>query len=59
MTMRCISLQGNSKTDEQLYKMAYRWAVCGLSAVAYKACTIELYTVDLTNKGYELVKEAE
>jgi hypothetical protein len=42
-------IAGNNKTDEQLSKMAYRWAAMGLSARAYKACTIALFTADLTN----------
>jgi len=52
-------IAGNNKTDEQLSKLACRWAVLGLSAKAYKACTIELYTVALDNATYEIVKVAE
>lgn len=52
-------IAGNNKTDEQLSKLACRWAVLGLSAKAYKACTIELFTVELLNKDYDMVKEAE
>jgi len=50
-------IAGNNKTDEQLSKLALRWAVVGLSAKAYKACTIALFTADLTNPL--AVKDAE
>lgn len=39
----------DSKTDDQLAKMATRWAVMSLSEEAYQACTIALFTADLTN----------
>lgn len=42
-------IAGNNKTDDQLAKLATRWAVMGLSAKAYRACTIALFTADLTN----------
>lgn len=50
-------IAGNAKTDQQLSQMATRWAVMGLSAKAYKACTIALFTADLTNPL--AVKDAE
>ena len=56
-TMHIIA--GNNKTDEQLSKLACRWAVLRLSTEAYKACSIELFTIELLNKDYEIVKVAE
>lgn len=50
-------IAGNNRTDLQLSQMARRWAAIGLSARAYKACTIALYTADLTNP--KRVKDTE
>lgn len=50
-------IAGNNKTDDQLAKMATRWAVMGLSAKAYKACTIALFTADLMDP--KAVKDSE
>lgn len=52
-------IAGNSKSDEQLSHLASRWAVLSLSAGKYKACTIELFTVELLPREYVMVKDSD